>query len=171
MIPFKPSEGGKPAAKREKQSQREGDDPQTKPSEEVTEPEAKPHIPEYFEFNKEEALNLSSEGRISFDTKKFKNSEYFLKMMDKISGYWNNALPRMANYLGLIPSGDIEMLLMLDRDGNLLDYKIVKHFDYSSMINATIYAVTHATPFGKIPDDISGPTIIIPVTFKYISTR
>lgn len=128
-------------------------------------------IPQNYEFDKSQALNIDSEGDVSFDTEKYPNAAYFRKMVDKIRDKWYVAIPGTAHRWGMIPSGEVEILFELNRQGEVVDYRIVRDFNYSSMTKAAEFAVTHAGPFDPLPDTIKDDSIVIPFVFKYINLR
>jgi outer membrane biosynthesis protein TonB len=128
-------------------------------------------IPQDYEFNRAQALNIDSTGEVSFDTEKYQNTVYFRKMTDKIAEKWYPAIPGTAHRWGMIPSGEVEILFALNRKGEVLDYRIVKDYNYSSMTKAAEYAVTHAGPFDPLPDTVKDDVVIIPFIFKYINLQ
>ncbi len=162
-VPVAPGKPVQPAAKQTPEKMKEnGDTPQPENQEQETAEDPGMMIPEYFDFDRTKAFHISSDGRISFDTSKYKDAEYFYKMMEKINVYWHRI------YFGLIHSGEVEVNLMLDRNGKLVDYQIVKHFNYPSQVNAIIQATKLASPFGPLPEDFKGSVVVIPVRFQYI---
>ena len=126
-------------------------------------------IPKYFEFDKERAFSMELGGNLSFDTTKYENADYFLRMIKKISKLWHSAIPLTAHYMGLIPTGDVQIVVLISKDGSLLDYKIVKDFHYPSMTRAAEYAVKNSAPYEPFPESIKEEAIIIPIIFRYIA--
>jgi len=128
-------------------------------------------IPQDYEFERSLALNIDSNGEVSFDTEKYPDAGYFRKMTDKIAQKWYPAIPGTAHRWGMIPSGEVEVLFALNRRGEVVDYRIVKDYNYTSMTKAAEYAIAHAGPFDPLPDTIKDDMIVIPFIFKYINLQ
>jgi outer membrane biosynthesis protein TonB len=149
------------------QSPASGDGPATETIEfEKTESGIK--LPEYYDFNQERAFRVDSDGSLSFDTRKYENADYFLRLVAKVSRRWHDAIPVTAHYMGLIPTGDVKIVLLIARDGTLLEHRVVQDFHYPSMTRAAEYAVTAAAPYEPLPDSVKEPAATIPIIFRYV---
>lgn len=128
-------------------------------------------VPSHYNFNQKEALNTGTDGSLSYNAKLFKDAKYFKKMVKKISQHWYPAIPAYAHYMGLIPSGEVKIAFILNRKGELVDYKLISDFNYKTITRSCIYAITHAAPFDPLPASVQGQTVLIPFTFQYINPR
>lgn len=119
-------------------------------------------------FDMERAFRMDLEGPPSLDTKRYEHADYFLRMAAKISRRWHDAIPLTAHAMGLIPTGEVRIIMLVGRDGRLLDYRVDRDFHYPSMTRAAVYAVTAAAPYEPFPAAIPDEALVIPVIFRYI---
>lgn len=119
-------------------------------------------------FDAERAFRMELDGPPALDTRRYEHADYFLRMAAKISRRWHDAIPLTAHSMGLIPTGEVRILLLVGRDGTLLDHRVERDFHYPSMTRAAVYAVTAAAPYEPLPADIPDEAIVIPVIFRYI---
>lgn len=134
-------------------------------------------IPDAKGINKYNSLFFSNTGQFSYSTKKFKNFEFFNRMKNKIASNWypptfanavlgrNSATGRIR--LGLIPSQEVKLYFTLNRNGDVLDVKVVESMGNYSLDESCADSIRLSRNFGNIPADIEGEIVVIPFIFGY----
>ena len=133
-------------------------------------------IPDKNDVTKNNAIFYSSSGTFSFNTAKFKNFHYFKAMKDKIGSNWYPPLLANVNIGGYapgvirlraIPSQEVKIYFSLNRDGEVIDVKVLDSFRNKQLDDSCLDAIKLSKNFGKVPDDIEGRVVVIPFIFGY----
>ncbi len=133
-------------------------------------------IPDKKGITLENAIFYSNTRQFSFNTKKFKDFEYFRKMKQKIANHWFP--PIMANSLstGYIPgrtsvrviaSQEVRTYFILNRQGDVLKVVLVDSRGNTHLDESCIDAIRNSKNFGPVPEDIPGEEVVIPFIFGY----
>ncbi|HEY1406752.1 MAG TPA: energy transducer TonB, partial [Spirochaetota bacterium] len=141
-------------------------------------------IPDVKGINSKNAMFISNDGSFSFNTRKFKDFEYFKSMKNRIGNNWypptlghaylpTNANSRTGVYTpgytrtSLIPSQEVVLYFVMDRTGEVVDIKVLQSLGKSALVDSCIDAIRNSKNFGKVPADITGPLVVIPFVFGY----
>jgi hypothetical protein len=142
-------------------------------------------IPDRFNVTKENAIFYSNDGRFSYNTLKFKNFKFFRELKDKIASNWHP--PLMANAvlngynpvtggytpgytrIMLIPSQEVVTVFVLDRNGEVIQAKLLDSMGNKFLDKACMDAITLSKNFGKVPTELlqQGGVLVIPFIFGY----
>ena len=134
-------------------------------------------IPDRYNVTMQNSLFYTNEGHFSYNTKKFKNAKYFQSMKKKIASNWfppmiaNAIIPGYApGYMRIqaIQSQLVKLYFVMNRDGDVLDVKIVDSLRNPYLDASCVDAVKLSRSFGKVPADITGDKVIINFIFGYI---
>jgi len=133
-------------------------------------------IPDRNSITRKNAIFYSNTGMFSFNTAKFRNFRYFKSMKDRIASNWHPPLMANVNLGGYapgsfriraIPSQEVKVLFTMDRQGNVLEVKLVDSYGNKYLDSSCVDAIVQSRSFGKVPDDIKGEIIGIPFIFGY----
>ncbi|MCX7679075.1 MAG: energy transducer TonB [Spirochaetes bacterium] len=133
-------------------------------------------IPDRNNITFHNAIFYSNEGHFSFNTRMYKNAKYFINMKKKIASNWfppiiaNAIIPGYApGYVRIqaIQSQYVKLYFVMDREGNVLEVKIVDSLRHKALDDSCIDAIKLSKNFGPVPDDIPGEKIIIRFIFGY----
>jgi TonB family protein len=133
-------------------------------------------IPDRNNITFNNAIFYSNEGHFSFNTRMYKNAKYFMNMKKKIASNWyppiiaNAIIPGYApGYMRIqaIQSQYVKLYFIMDRDGNVLDTKIVDSLRHKVLDDSCLDAIRLSRTFGPVPEDIPGEKIIIRFIFGY----
>ncbi|MBP7901391.1 MAG: energy transducer TonB [Spirochaetes bacterium] len=134
-------------------------------------------IPDAKGISKYNSLFFSNSGQFSYSTKKFKNFEFFNRMKNKIASNWyppsfanavigrNSATGRIR--LGLIPSQEVKLYFTLNRNGDVIDVKVLESMGNYALNESCVDSIKMSKNFGQIPADMEGDVIVIPFIFGY----
>lgn len=136
---------------------------------------SEPKIPATFNEGISRAIVLSSEtGLMQLGTKTQEYYWYFKSLVESIQSSWSKTIPNQAHYLGLIRSDNVEVLLSIDKNGNIEFDKFLKKSDtgQASLDSSCEKAVEHASsinppPEGLLRDYAEDGKIYIPFKFIY----
>ena len=158
--------------------------PQKKPRESrPSAPELR--IPAHYQFRHDFAFTWDYAGRPVIPTVAFEHYSYFRSMINKIQNVWappggdpyptfGDEYHRMNYAAGYsryttFPSQDVNILFMLDINGNVLDVKMVNSLGFKSLDQSCVEAIWSAKNFGPPPTKLlSADKLIIPFTFRII---
>ncbi len=133
-------------------------------------------IPDRNNISRENAIYYSNTNRFSFNTKKFKNFEYFRRMKDKIASNWFPPMVANSVFGGYapgavrimaIPSQEVKLYFVMNRKGDVLNVRIIESLGNVSLDSSCLDAIRLSKNFGKVPEDITGEMIVIPFIFGY----
>ncbi|MCP4136996.1 MAG: energy transducer TonB [bacterium] len=140
-------------------------------------------IPDKNDVTMKNSIYYSSNGMFSFNTAKFKNFKYFKSMKDNIASHWYPPIMANAVFGGYnpatggyapgrvrimaIPSQRVKLYFTMNRNGDILDVKILDSYGNRALDASCLDAVRLSKNFGKVPDDIKGKVIVIPFIFGY----
>lgn len=108
----------------------------------------------YFLPDAEVKVVMDSQGAISLPTIPREYAAYFTKMGEKIRDNWEKFFPVFQYYQGILKSGSIEVVIQLDRDGNVVDTAVVNSFGYGVVDEGLINAIRYSRNFGTLPADL-----------------
>ena len=105
------------------------------------------------------------------------NKVYFNKMKDKINENWyppflankSIKLDNSNNKITEMPSDKIQTFIILNKNGDVLNVKIIKSNGYKTLDDSCIQAIKKAKNFGELPNAFQGKITAIPFTFNYKS--
>ncbi len=133
-------------------------------------------IPDRNNITFQNAIFYSNEGHFSFNTRMYKNAKYFMNMKKKIASNWyppiiaNAIIPGYApGYMRIqaIQSQYVKLYFIMDREGNVLDTKIVDSLRHKALDDSCLDAIRLSRTFGPVPEDIPGEKIVIRFIFGY----
>lgn len=126
------------------------------------------------------ATYVSKRGTYISNTAVFKDNDYFKNMKDRIATNWHPPvvwnhmtagynLHREKRHTRLqdIPSQDVRLSFIIDRDGNVEDIFILESKGNRPLDMSCIDAVRLSKCFGRVPGDVPGEHIIIGFIFGY----
>ena len=91
--------------------------------------------------------------------------------VSKLKSYSNKYLkyPNLALQRGY--EGNVRVSVVIDRNGKVLEYSTLEESEHSSLNKAATKAVKKASPFPKVPDEVSGETFTftLPIVFKLVA--
>jgi TonB family protein len=141
-------------------------------------------IPDKMGIDRNNALYLTNDGVFSYNTKKFADFKYFRDMKNKIASNWfppslaNNYMLEGANKYGfytpgytrthLIPSQEVRLYFRMNRNGDVIDIKIMNTSGSAVLIDSCFDAIKNSKTFGPVPDDMPGSYVTIPFIFAYV---
>ncbi len=133
-------------------------------------------IPDRNNITFQNAIFYSNEGHFSFNTRMYKNARYFMNMKKKIASNWyppiiaNAIIPGYApGYMRIqaIQSQFVKLYFIMDRQGNVLDTRIVDSLRHKALDDSCLDAIRLSRTFGPVPEDIPGEKIVIRFIFGY----
>ncbi len=133
----------------------------------------------FYDPEEEMVVRMNSEGRISIPTIPEEYAEYFYAMGETIADTWMDFFPQFQYYMGILKSGDIQIYIQLDKEGNVVATEVVESFGYGVLDESLRNAVNYSGGFGPVPEDLPPnfsaelePTAIergdIGVVFQYV---
>ena len=125
-------------------------------------------LPHFKNINTDLLVNFDSNGRISLGTRAYKHSDYFFKMVRKISKNWELYFPIIQHYYGLLKSGEVVVVFKLDLQGRVKWVKLVKSYGQNSLDYACIMSIKESKEFGLLPKELrKNGGIKVPFQFSY----
>jgi len=106
-------------------------------------------------------------GDISLSTYAWDHAPYMNAFKRK---YVSNVYPPAAFYMGLI-EGVTQVKFTIDRQGNLLEHKVLGHQGHHTLEQTTVNAVISCFPFKPLPAHFPDETLTITLRMSYIITR
>ncbi len=141
-------------------------------------------IPEHYRFREEFALNIANDGKpFSFNTIRYQDYKYFESMKKKIAANWRRNAPAGAMFLGdfnsvyfpgmnriiSIKNGTARIAFLLNRQGKVIDIKILSRHPSDIMTQACYKAIEDSREFGALPASIPDEILVIPFQFIYMN--
>ena len=105
---------------------------------------------------KEETLNLS--------TRQVRYASYFARLKERVENGWSYPAEAKREKL----AGDASLIFTIQRDGQLLEVRIVKSSGAKILDASAVLAVQNAAPFAPFPKDWTLERLHIRATFEYI---
>jgi outer membrane biosynthesis protein TonB len=102
-------------------------------------------------------------GAFALSTYEWKWAPWFLEFEKK---FHRNVYVPAAYQMGLI-DGYTELWFKVDRNGNLMDYKLLKYVGHSTLKESTINAVVNSAPWNPLPSDFPDEYLELRVRFIY----
>jgi hypothetical protein len=142
-------------------------------------------IPDRYNITRENAIFYSNDGRFSYNTVKFKDFKFFKDLKDKIASNWHPPLMANAIFQGynpltggyapgytrimVIPSQEVAIVFALDRQGEVIDLKLIDSMGNKYLDKSCIDAIRLSKNFGKVPAQLldEGGVLVIPFIFGY----
>jgi len=113
-------------------------------------------------------FSVEEVGALTLSTYKWKWAPYINALKNKLSYVW--AAPAAYYQLGLIHGYTI-IALEIDKDGNLLNMKTLKHVGHSSLKISSEEAIRALFKFKPLPDDFPDETLTITAKLIYPNLR
>ena len=148
--------------------------------EKKTQPDIKklfPSFKELTEINKEQSQRRSRSGKqnprlpnklkkgteISLNTLNYKFHSYYLALKRKIELVWE--YPYRARRTGA--QGRLLMRFVINKDGTLLEAKILRSSGSALLDSEAIRAIHNAAPYPPLPDRMQTDHLVVTATFEY----
>ena len=113
-------------------------------------------------------FSVSDVGPLTLSTYKWEYAPYINEMKKKLMRVW--FAPPAYYQLGLI-SGQTILQFSVDRSGNLIDLKILRHIGHKSLEISSENAIRALFPFKPLPKDCPDPYLVITATLVYPDLR
>lgn len=108
----------------------------------------------YYDPSRDMQVVMDSRGDISLPTVPQEFAAYFSKMGQKIADNWQRFFPVFQYYQGILKSGSIQVVIQLDRDGNIVNTSVVNSFGYNVVDEALLNAIRYSQNFGSPPENL-----------------
>jgi len=136
-----------------------------------------PSFKELTEISKEQSQRRSRSGKqsphlpnklkkgteISLNTLNYKFHSYYLALKRKIELVWE--YPYRARRTGA--QGRLLMRFVINKDGTLLEAKILRSSGYALLDSEAIRAIHNAAPYPPLPDRMQTDHLVVTATFEY----
>ncbi|MGL4388655.1 MAG: energy transducer TonB family protein [Brevinema sp.] len=127
------------------------------------------NIPSLYNPDEPTVINLYNIGSPSLATHSKEFADYLLNIKTRIEIYHREFFPVYQYFQGLIRSGTVVVEFTINKDGDVIDAKIVESYGLETVDNASFNSVVYAKNFGPLPEELAkNGSIKINFHFVYV---